>query len=81
MQIWGIGERILTDVDQLRRNAVILWFVQGDAAAKDEDDGVLRSGGGARVAESRKRRKTMERGENGKRLVVAIYKGKANKWA
>ena len=42
--------------------AAVLWFIQGDAAAKDEDDSVLRGGGGARAAEGRERRKTMERG-------------------
>ena len=35
---------------------------QVDAAAKDEEDKVLRSSDGARVAESRERRKTVERG-------------------
>ena len=38
MQIWG-GERVLTEADELRRSAAVLWFVQGDAAAKGEDGG------------------------------------------
>ena len=42
---------------------------------------MLHDSGGARAAESRKRRKIMEKGENEKRSVVAIYKEKANKWA
>ena len=37
-------------------------LTQVDAAAKDEEDDVLRGGGGARVAESHERRKTMEKG-------------------
>ena len=50
-------------MDLLRRGTAVLWFVQGDAATKDEDDGVLHGGGGARMAEGRERRKTRERGE------------------
>ena len=55
--------------------------VQGDAAAKDEEDGVLRGGGGARVTESRERKRTKETGENEKRQFDPIYKEKADKWA
>ena len=72
---------MLTDAGQLRRSAAILWFVQGDAAAKDEDDGVLHGSGGVRAREGCERRKTKERGENENRPFVTIYKEKTNKWA
>ena len=49
---------------------------QVDAAAMLEKDEVLRGGGGARAAEGRERKKTMERGRMRRRLVVAIYKEK-----
>ena len=61
MRIWGTRRQVLTDADRLRRGVAVLWFVQGDATAKGEDDSVLSSGGGARAAEGRERRKTMER--------------------
>ena len=48
MRIRGTGKQVLTKVDILRRDAAVLWFVQGDAAANGEDDGVLYDGGGAR---------------------------------
>ena len=47
---------------------------QVDAAAKDEEDGVLHGSGGARVTKSHERRKKKEVGENEKRLSVTIYK-------
>ena len=47
---------------------------QVDAAAKVEEDEVLRNGGGTRAAEGHARKKTMERGRMRRRLVVAIYK-------
>lgn len=58
---------MLTDAGWLQRSAAILWFVQGDAAPKDEDDGVLCGSGGARAAEGRERKKMIEKGENEKK--------------
>ena len=64
MWIWGTGERVLTDAGQLQRSAGVLWSLQFDAAAKDEDDCVLRGSGGARVTgESRVEEDEGKRGE------------------
>ena len=54
----------LTEAGELWWSATDLWSVQVDGAAKDEDDGALRGGGGARVTgESREEEDEGRRGK------------------
>ena len=53
---------------------------QVDAAAKVEEDEVLRNGGGTRAAQGHARKKTMERGRMRRDLSTVLIR-KANKWA
>ena len=62
MQIWGQQSKYLWMRISCGGTVSILWFVQGDAAANDEDDEVLCDDGGARAIEGRERKKTLERG-------------------
>ena len=50
------------------------------AMAKDEEDKVLRGGGGAQAAQGRARKKMMERGRM-RRNWSTLFIRKANKWA
>ena len=74
MRIWGTGKQVLTEADLLRRDAAVLWFVQGDAAANGEDDGVLCGGGGAQSGRESREEEEAGKGENEERLVMPIYK-------
>ena len=62
MQIYSTKRKELTDAGVLRGLAAVFWTVQGDVAAKVDEDTGLCCGGGARAVQEKREEEDDRRG-------------------